>query len=37
MCIRDRNGPVGAAVSVVVLGVMLVSTLIYFRAGGKNL
>ena len=32
-----RNGPVGSAVSVVVLGVMLVSTLIYFRAGGKNL
>ena len=32
-----RNGPVGSAVSVVVLAVMLVSTLIYFRAGGKNL
>ncbi|MDG1989308.1 MAG: ABC transporter permease [Acidimicrobiales bacterium] len=32
-----RNGPVGSAVSIVVLVVMLISTLIYFRAGGKNL
>tara|TARA_Y100000758_G_scaffold296555_1_gene255633 strand:- start:540 stop:1406 length:867 start_codon:yes stop_codon:yes gene_type:complete len=32
-----RNGPVGSAVSVVVLAVMLISTLIYFRSGGKNL
>ncbi len=32
-----RNGPVGSAVSVVVLAVMLISTLIYFRAGGKTL
>jgi len=32
-----RNGPVGSAVSVVVLVVMLVATLVYFRSGGKNL
>jgi spermidine/putrescine transport system permease protein len=32
-----RNGPVGSAVSVVVLVVMLVATLVYFRTGGKNL
>jgi ABC-type spermidine/putrescine transport system permease subunit I len=32
-----RNGPVGSAVSVVVLVVMLLGTLLYFRAGGKNL
>ncbi len=32
-----RNGPVGSAVSVVVLAVMLVATLVYFRTGGKNL
>ncbi len=32
-----RNGPVGSAVSVVVLAVMLVATLVYFRSGGKNL
>ena len=32
-----RNGPVGSAVSIVVLVVMLISTLIYFRTGGKNL
>jgi len=32
-----RNGPVGSAVSVVVLAVMLIATLVYFRTGGKNL
>jgi spermidine/putrescine transport system permease protein len=32
-----RNGPVGSALSVVVLGVMLVGTLVYFRSGGRNL
>jgi spermidine/putrescine transport system permease protein len=32
-----RNGPVGASLSVVVLSVMLVSTLVYFRSGGRNL
>ena len=32
-----RNGPVGSAVSVVLLGVMLMGTLVYFRSGGKNL
>jgi len=32
-----RNGPVGASLSVVVLGVMLVATLGYFRSGGRNL
>jgi spermidine/putrescine transport system permease protein len=32
-----RNGPLGASLSVVVLGVMLTSTLVYFRSGGRNL
>lgn len=32
-----RNGPVGASLSVVVLGVMLIATLGYFRSGGRNL
>jgi spermidine/putrescine transport system permease protein len=32
-----RNGPVGASMSVVVLGVMLSATLVYFRSGGRNL
>ena len=32
-----RNGPVGSAVSVVVLAVMLLGTLLYFRSGAKNL
>lgn len=32
-----RNGPVGASLSVVVLTVMLVATLWYFRSGGRNL
>jgi spermidine/putrescine transport system permease protein len=32
-----RNGPVGASLSVVVLSVMLVATLWYFRSGGRNL
>ncbi len=32
-----RNGPVGASLSVVVLSVMLVATLVYFRSGGRNL
>lgn len=32
-----RNGPVGASLSVVVLGVMLIATLAYFRSGGRNL
>ena len=32
-----RNGPVGASLSVVVLGVMLSATLVYFRSGGRNL
>ena len=32
-----RNGPVGASLSVVVLSVMLISTLVYFRSGGRNL
>jgi spermidine/putrescine transport system permease protein len=32
-----RNWPVGASVSFVLMSVMLVATVIYFRAGGKNL
>lgn len=32
-----RNWPVGASMSFVLMAVMLVSTIIYFRAGGKNL
>ncbi|MDW3217424.1 MAG: ABC transporter permease [Acidimicrobiales bacterium] len=32
-----RNGPFGAALSVVLLGVMLLATRVYFRSGGKNL
>jgi spermidine/putrescine transport system permease protein len=32
-----RNGPVGASLSVLVLGVMLSATLVYFRSGGRNL
>ena len=32
-----RNGPLGASLSVVVLGVMLSATLVYFRSGGRNL
>jgi spermidine/putrescine transport system permease protein len=32
-----RNGPLGASLSVVVLGVMLVGTLVYFRQGGRTL
>ena len=32
-----RNWPVGASLSFVLMAVMLVSTIIYFRAGGKNL
>ncbi|HAQ22337.1 MAG TPA: spermidine/putrescine ABC transporter permease [Acidimicrobiaceae bacterium] len=32
-----RNGPLGASLSVLVLGVMLVGTLVYFRQGGRNL
>ncbi len=32
-----RNGPLGASLSVVVLGVMLICTLVYFRTGGRNL
>jgi spermidine/putrescine transport system permease protein len=32
-----RNWPVGASLSFVLMSVMLVSTIIYFRAGGKNL
>ncbi len=32
-----RNGPVGASLSVVVLSVMLMATLVYFRSGGRNL
>ena len=32
-----RNWPVGASLSFVLMAVMLVSTLIYFRAGAKNL
>lgn len=32
-----RNWPVGASVSFVLMAVMLVATLVYFRAGGKNL
>ena len=32
-----RNGPLGASLSVVVLAVMLVGTLVYFRQGGRNL
>lgn len=32
-----RNWPVGASLSFVLMAVMLVSTVIYFRSGGKNL
>ena len=32
-----RHWPVGASLSFVLMSVMLVSTIIYFRAGGKNL
>ena len=32
-----RNGPLGASLSVVVLAIMLIGTLIYFRQGGRNL
>jgi spermidine/putrescine transport system permease protein len=32
-----RNGPLGASLSVVVLSVMLMATLVYFRSGGRNL
>jgi spermidine/putrescine transport system permease protein len=32
-----RNWPVGAAVSMVLMMVMLFSTIVYFRSGGKNL
>ena len=32
-----RNWPVGASVSFVLMAVMLVATIVYFRAGGKNL
>lgn len=32
-----RNWPVGASVSFVLMTVMLVATLVYFRSGGKNL
>ena len=32
-----RNWPVGASLSFVLMAVMLVSTVLYFRSGGKNL
>jgi len=32
-----RNGPLGASLWVVVLAVMLIGTLVYFRQGGRNL
>ena len=32
-----RNWPVGASLSFVLMTVMLVSTIVYFRSGGKNL
>ena len=32
-----RNWPVGASLSFVLMAVMLVSTIVYFRSGGKNL
>lgn len=32
-----RNWPVGASLSFVLMAVMLVSTVVYFRSGGKNL
>lgn len=32
-----RNWPVGASLSFVLMAVMLVATLVYFRSGGKNL
>jgi spermidine/putrescine transport system permease protein len=32
-----RNWPVGASLSFVLMSVMLVATIVYFRAGGKNL
>ena len=32
-----RNGPLGASLSVVVLVIMLIGTLVYFRQGGRNL
>jgi spermidine/putrescine transport system permease protein len=32
-----RNWPVGASVSFVLMSVMLAATIVYFRAGGKNL
>ena len=32
-----RNWPVGASLSFVLMAVMLVSTVVYFRSGGRNL
>lgn len=32
-----RNWPVGASLSFVLMAVMLISTVVYFRSGGKNL
>ncbi|NIR41707.1 MAG: ABC transporter permease subunit, partial [Actinobacteria bacterium] len=32
-----RNAPFGAALSTVLMAVMLVGTLMYFRSGGRNL
>ena len=32
-----RNWPVGASLSFVLMAVMLIATIIYFRAGGRNL
>ena len=32
-----RNWPLGASLSFVLMTVMLTATLIYFRAGGRNL
>ena len=32
-----RNGPLGASLSVVVLAIMLIGPLVYFRQGGRNL
>jgi len=32
-----RNWPVGASMSFVLMAVMLVATIVYFRSGGKNL
>lgn len=35
--LTDRNWPFGSAISMLLMGVVLIATLIYFRTGGKTL